>query len=282
MTVARPVKVEKGRLPAAAAAHAPCVILVEPQLSENIGTTARAMMNCGLRALRLVDPKEDWLGERALAASSGAERILEQAERFATVEAALGDCEMVYATTARRREMTKPVMTARAAAVHMREQAAAGRKLGLLFGRERSGLTNHEIALANVAVEVPLNPEHSSLNLAQAVLIVGYEWFQAGYGGPDAVLTARTKPASKAMLEGLFKHLEDELTLCGFLRNDEMRPSMVINIRNMLQRAELTEQEVRTFHGIVKELRYGRRPDRPKRQPGYAEAAPKPLRSRKK
>jgi tRNA/rRNA methyltransferase len=151
----------------------------------------------------------------------------------------------------------------------MRTEIAAGRKVGLMFGRERSGLTNHEIALANVVVEVPLNPAHTSLNLAQAVLIVGYEWFQAGYAGPDAVVTARTQPASKDMLEGLFKHLEDELVICGFLRNDEMRPSMVINIRNMFQRAELTEQEVRTLHGIVKELRYGRRPDRPKRQPGF-------------
>ena len=176
---------------------------------------------------------------------------------------------MVYATTARRREMTKTVMTARAAAAHMREQAAMDRRLGLLFGREASGLTNHEIGLTNIMVEVPLNPEHSSLNLAQAVLLVGYEWFQASYTGPDAIMPTRTPLADKEVLEGLFKHLEEELTICGFLRNDEMRPSMVINLRNMLQRTEMTEQEVSTFHGIIKELRYGRRADRPKRQPGY-------------
>ncbi|TAK98304.1 MAG: RNA methyltransferase [Rhodospirillaceae bacterium] len=261
-------RADKGRLPATAATHAPSVILVEPQLAENIGTTARAMMNCGLSDLRLVDPKEDWLSERALAASSGAERVLERARRFLTTEAALADLEIVYATTARRREMIKPVMTARAAAAQMRDEIGAGRRVGLLFGRERSGLTNHEVALANVVVEVPLNPEHSSLNLAQAVLIVGYEWFQAGYDGPQSVVTYnRTRPADKETLEGMFQHLEEELIICGFLRNDDKRPSMVINIRNMLQRAELTEQEVRTLRGIVKELRYGRRPDRPKRQP---------------
>jgi tRNA/rRNA methyltransferase len=245
-------------LPAVAAASAPSVILVEPQLAETIGTTARAMMNCGLSDLRLVDPKEDWLSDRALAASSGAERILERAQKFLTTEAALADLEIVYATTARRREMIKPLMTARAAAATMREEVGAGRRVGLLFGRERSGLTNHEVSLANVVVEVPLNPEHSSLNLAQAVLIVGYEWFQAGYQGPQAMVTFnRTQLADKESLEGFFQHLEEELVICGFLRNDEKRPSMVINIRNMFQRAELTDQEVRTLRGIIKELRYG-------------------------
>jgi len=271
MTSLRSTKADKGRLPAAASGTAPAVILVEPQLAENIGTTARAMMNCGLSDLRLVDPKEDWLNDRALAASSGAERILERAQRFTTTEEALADREVVYATTARRREMVKQVMTARAAAAHMRDEVAGGRRVGLLFGRERSGLTNHEVALANIVIEVPLNPEHSSLNLAQAVLVVGYEWFQAAYDGPQSMTTLnRARLADKETLEGLFQHLEEELVICGFLRNDEKRPSMVINIRNMLQRAELTEQEVRTLHGIVKELRYGRRPDRPKRQPGYS------------
>jgi tRNA/rRNA methyltransferase len=267
MTSPRSTASDKGRLAAKAAGAAPAVILVEPQLAENIGTTSRAMMNCGLSELRLVDPKEDWLSDRALAASSGAERILEKAKRFVTTEEAIADLEMVYATTARRREMVKPVMTARAAAAHMHAEIAKERRLGILFGRERSGLTNHEVALSNVVVEVPMNPEHTSLNLAQAVLIVGYEWFQATYDGPQNMVTYnRTRIADKELLEGMFRHLEEELDICGFLRNDEKRPSMVINIRNMLQRAELTEQEVRTLRGIIKELRYGRRPDRPKRQ----------------
>ncbi len=282
MDKTNPSYADKGRLPAPTIKNAPAVILVEPQLGENIGTTARAMMNCGLDDLRLVDPKQDWLSERAIAASSGASRILEKARRFATTEEAVADLEMVYATTARRREMTKPLMTARAAAAHMHDQAALDRRLGLLFGREAIGLTNHEVALANITIEVPLNPEHSSLNLAQAVLLVGYEWFQTAYTGPNTLMTMRAPLASKELLEGLFKHLEDELALCGFLRNDEKRPSMVINLRNMLQRTELTEQEVRTFHGIIKELRYGRRPDRPDRQPGFITEDPKPLKSRLK
>ncbi len=259
---------DKARLVAKTAKNPPAVILVEPQLGENIGTTARAMMNTGLEELRLVDPKQDWLSDKAIAASSGAERILERAVRFESAAAAVADLHTVYASTARRREMVKPLMTARAAAADM--HARPDLKLGILFGRERDGLHNDEVALANTIIEVPLNPEHSSMNLAQAVLIVGYEWFQAGYAGPQEMTTFnRTTPATKDMLLGLFAHLESELVMCGFLRNEEKMPGMTVNIRNMLQRAELTEQEVRTFHGIVKELRYGRRPDRPKRQPGY-------------
>jgi tRNA/rRNA methyltransferase len=260
---------DKARLVAKPGANPPAVILVEPQLAENIGMAARAMMNTGLTDLRLIDPKQDWLSEKAIAASSGAERILQNARRFESLESAIADLQVTYAATARRREMVKPIMTAHAAAADMRAHAAQELALGVIFGRERDGLTNHEIALANNILEVPLNPEHSSLNLAQAVLLMGYEWFQAGYDGPQTMVTYnRTTPASKEMLQGLFDHLEQELANCGFLRHDEKRPSMVINIRNMLQRTGLTEQEVRTLHGIVKELRYGRRPDRPQRQPG--------------
>jgi tRNA/rRNA methyltransferase len=261
---------DKARLPAKPGANPPAVILVEAQLGENIGTAARAMMNCGLTDLRLVDPKEDWLSEKAVGASSGATEILQRARRFVTTEEAVADLEAVYATTARRREMVKTVMTARAAATDIRARATAGQRIGVLFGRERIGLTNHEIGLANTIIEVPLNPEHSSLNLAQCVLIVGYEWFQAGYDGPQTVTTYDTsEPVTKELLQELFDHFERELILCGFLRNEEKRPSMTVNLRNVLQRAEMTVQEVRTFHGIIKELRYGRRDDRPKRQPGY-------------
>jgi len=261
---------EKQRLVGKVVRNPPSVILVEPQLAENIGTAARAMMNTGLEDLRLVDPKQDWLSEKAIATASGAEYVLENAQRFDTVKEALADFQVVYATTARRREMVKPLLTARAAGREMQARAGAGEKIGLLFGRERDGLTNQEVALANTIIEVPLNPEHSSLNLAQAVLLIGYEWFQAAYDGPEAMVTYNSAtPADKEVLFGLFEHLEEELILCGFLRHEERRPGMVANLRNILQRAELTEQEVRTLHGVVKELRYGRRPDRPKRQPGF-------------
>lgn len=259
---------DKARLVAKTAKNPPAVILVEPQLGENIGTTARAMMNSGLVDLRLVDPKQDWLSEKAMAAASGAGRILERAVRYDKVTEAVADLHIVYAATARRREMVKPLMTARAAAADM--HGRAGLKLGILFGRERDGLRNDEVALANTIIEVPLNPEHSSMNLAQAVLIVGYEWFQAGYDGPQVMTTfEHAVPASKEVLIGLFEHMERELVNCGFLRNEEKIPSMMVNIRNMLQRADLTEQEVRTLRGMVTELRYGRRSDRPKRQPGH-------------
>jgi tRNA/rRNA methyltransferase len=279
-----PAKQDKARLKVQVAANAPCVILMEPRLAENIGTTARAMMNCALTELRLIDPQVDWQCDKAVAAAVGGAKILERAKTFATLEAATADLQRVYATTARRREMIKPIFTAKGAAADMRGHAGAGKKLGILFGRERHGLTSAEIALCDAIVEIPMNPDYNSINLAQAVLIVGYEWFQAGYDGPQAAMTFnRTEPASKEMLLGLFAHLEEELVNCGFLRNAEMRGQMSINIRNMLQRAELTEQEVRTFHGIVKELRYGRRPDRPRRQSGVRpEQAPKPLKDRLK
>ncbi len=261
---------DKARLPAKPGRNPPAVILVEPQLGENMGTAARAMMNTGLDDLRLVNPQKDWLSERARAASSGADRILESAKRFDTVREAIADLEVVYAATARQRDMVKPLMNGHAAAADMRVHAANDQAMGILFGRERDGLSNDEISLANTIIEIPLNPEHSSLNLAQAVLIVGYEWFQAGYEGPDAMVTHNKiqKPADQKLLQGLFDHLERELVNCGFLRIEEKRPSMMVNIRNMLQRANLTEQEVRTLHGVITELRYGRRDDRPKRQTG--------------
>ena len=277
--------VEKGRLPVKPPPGAPAVILVEPQLAENLGTTARAMRNCALSDLRLVDPKVDWLSEKALAAASGGEPVLEKARRFDTVEAAIADLTHVYAATARRREMVKPLFTAKGAAADMLGQADAGRSLGVLFGRERHGLTNDEVALCDAIVEIPMNPAHSSLNLAQSVLVIGYEWFQAAaYRGPNKTMVFnRTQPADRGMLVDLFDHLERELVACGFLRHEDKRQQMVINIRNMLNRAELTEQEVRTFHGIIKELRYGRRPDRPVRQDGrLPPEPPKPLKERKK
>lgn len=277
--------VDKGRLPVKPVKGAPAVILVEPQLAENLGTTARAMRNCALTDLRLVDPKVDWLSEKALAAASGGEGVLEHAKRFDSVGEAIADLEVVYAATARRREMVKPLFTAKGAAADMQPQAQSGRVLGVLFGRERHGLTNDEIALCDAIIEIPMNPAHSSLNLAQSVLLVGYEWFQiAAYTGPDKTMVFnRTRPADKGMLIDLFEHLERELIACGFLRHEDISQQMVINIRNMLQRAELTEQEVRTFHGIIKELRYGRRPDRPVRQSGALAPEPvKPLKDRKK
>ena len=236
-------------------AGGPAVILVDPQLGENIGAAARAMLNCGLSDLRLVRPRDGWPNPKAVANASGADTVLEAARLYDSAEAAVADLERVYATTARHRGMIKRVVTPRRGAAEMRKLLARGEGVGILFGPERTGLLNDDIALADAVVSVPLNPGFASLNLAQAVLLVGYEWFQAGDKAPASELvTNETRPATKAELLNFFAHLEARLDDCGFLRNVEKRPSMVRNIRNLFQRAALTHQEIRTLHGIIAEL----------------------------
>ena len=239
-----------------ASPRGPVIILVRPQLSENIGTAARAMMNCALAEMRLVAPRHDWLSERAIAASSGAEAILHAAKVFPTTAEAIADLQRVYATTGRNRYMVKPAMTPREAALRMHAETAGSLDVGVLFGPERTGLENDDVALADTVVMAPLNPKFASLNLAQGVLIVAYEWFQAaGAAIPERTMTkGAAPPATKATLLGFYEHLERELDACGFFRVAEKRPGMVINIRNMFARADLTLQEVRTLHGIVHEL----------------------------
>jgi tRNA/rRNA methyltransferase len=243
-------------------AGGPAIILVETQLAENIGTTSRAMYNCGLTDLRLVKPRQNWLSPRALAASSGAVNVLEAAQVYESTEEAIADLEFVAATTARPRDNVKPVWTPRHAGGEFAARAASNMKLGILYGREKSGLKNEDVSLADVIIEVPLNPAYSSLNLAQAVLVVAYEWFQATQSSESVTMPYReTRPATKDELTTLFDHLEHELDESGFLRVKEKRPSMILALRALLQRAALTEQEVRTLHGVVTELRYGNRED---------------------
>jgi tRNA/rRNA methyltransferase len=237
----------------------PAIILVEPQLGENIGTAARAMLNCGLSDLRLVRPRDGWPNPKAVAAASGADEVIRSARLFESTAAAIADLNRVYGTTARHRGMIKPVVTPRQAAAEMHAAERRSERVGVLFGPERTGLINDDIPLADTIVQVPLNPAYSSLNLAQAVLLVGYEWFQAAVDAPPRELvTNETRPATKAELLNFFTHLEKELDDCGFLRHADKRPVMVRNIRNMFQRADLTEQEIRTLHGIIKELAHER------------------------
>ncbi|MDX1486518.1 MAG: RNA methyltransferase [Alphaproteobacteria bacterium] len=238
----------------------PTVILVRPQIGENIGTAARAMLNCGLTGLRLVKPREAWPNEKADAAASGASAVLEGACLFESTGEAVADLNRLYATTARPRDMVKPVVSPRQAAADMREAAASGVRTGILFGAERAGLDNDDVALADAIIEIPANPDFSSLNLAQAVLICAYEWRLAGLehkAGPRRGRPAAL-PASKADLDGLFGHLEAELDRAGFLYPPEKRPRMVRNIRNLFARADLTEQEVRTLRGVIAALAKGR------------------------
>ena len=233
----------------------PAIILVEPQLGENIGAAARAMFNCGLTELRLVKPRDGWPNERAVAMASGADIVLDNVQLFDSVEAAIADLRRVYATTARDRFMVKRVVTPRQAAGEMRRFEAAGEGSGILFGPERAGLVNDHIALADTVLSVPLNPAFSSLNLGQAVLLVGYEWFAAGEAAlPELMQTGHSRPGTKEELLGFMAHLEEELDRSGFMRTKEKRPSMVRNLRNLFQRAQCTEQELRTLHGVVTAL----------------------------
>jgi tRNA/rRNA methyltransferase len=235
-----------------AAADGPAVILVEPQLGENIGTAARAMMNCALDDLRLVRPRDGWPSAKAVAAASGADAVLERAQLYPSVAAAIADLVHVYAATARDRGFVRREVTPRRAAAEMRVHLAAGEACGVLFGPERTGLLNDDVALADTVLTIPLNPGFSSLNLAQAVLIVGYEWFASAAAVPPEVLRrGGSRAATKDELLNFFAHLEEELVKNGFLRHRESRPSMVRNLRSLFQRAQCTEQELRTLHGVV-------------------------------
>ena len=240
--------------------NSPVVVLVRPQLGENIGTAARAMANGGLFHLRLVAPRDGWPSEKAYRASSGADAILDAATVHPTVADAVADLQRVFATCPRPRHIVKPVLTARGAAAELRAIGARGLSAGVLFGPERAGLDNDDMACADALVRYPLNPAFMSLNLAQAVLVVAYEWWLAEDETPPArLMTNETHVATKAELENFLTHLVDELDACGFLRNAPKRPGMVRNIRHLFQRGEVTEQELRTLHGIVTELSRGRR-----------------------
>lgn len=236
----------------------PVVVLVEPQLGENIGFAARAMLNCGLTELRLVRPRDGWPNERARAAAAGADTVIDGAQVFERTADAVGDLSRVFAATARHRDMIMPVMTPRRAAETLRVEVAAGLRCGLIFGPERSGLENDDASLADTIVQVPLNPAFSSLSLPQAVMVLAYEWFQAGDETPsEELVMGRTEPASKAELLNFLSRLESALEETGFLQVAEKRPGMMRNIRNIFQRARLTDQEVRALHGVVSALAFG-------------------------
>ncbi len=245
---------------------APSVVLVNAQLGENIGMAARAMANFGLTDLLLVDPREGWDREKAEAAAAGAVETVKAAKIEPILADALRPYNFVYATTARPRGMTKDVMTPEQASADMHQRIKAGQKLAILFGRERFGLTNDEVSLADVIITAPVNPAYASLNIAQAVLLVGYEWFKPiapslgmetqelpALDGPGLKMPD-TRPATKDELFGFFAHIEGELAEAGFFKTDDKRPGMIRNLRNLFARAQPTEQEVRSLRGIVSSL----------------------------
>lgn len=234
-------------------------VLVRPQLPENIGAAARGMLNFGLERMRVVAPREGWPSQKAVAMASGAGRLLDHAGLFATVAEAVADCDYVLATTARPRGLTKAVQTPELAMEHARALAATGKRVGVLFGPERAGLENEDLVHANAIVSVPVNPDFPSLNLAQCILLLGYEWRRAGGAGtPEAMAGIDLAPRHE--VERLAEHWEERLEEAGFFFPATKAAGMKLNLRNLWSRMPLTRADVQTLHGALRQL-VRRRPE---------------------
>lgn len=236
---------------------APVFVLVRPQLGENIGKAARAMLNFGLTEMRLVAPRDGWPNPSAGPAASGADVVLERAQVFDTVAEAVADCAHVYATTVRKRGVTKPVLTPEAAARDI--HTAVGRS-AILFGPERSGLETDDVAVARTIVTVPINPEFGSLNLAQAVILVAYEWSK-GEALAQPTDTELDPPAPQEELEGMLGQLDAMLDATGFFYPAARAPATRRTLRTLLTKPGWTAQEVRTLRGVLSALE-GKKPRR--------------------
>ncbi|WP_253944403.1 RNA methyltransferase [Pseudogemmobacter hezensis] len=248
----------------------PVVVLVRPQMGENIGAAARAMLNFGLDRMRIVDPRDGWPNPKANAMASGAGRVLDHAGIFADVAGAVADCDFVFATTARSRELVKEIVTPERAMAMAREMGAQGKKIGILFGPERAGLENADLIHANAIVTVPVNPEFFSLNLGQSVLLLAYEWGRQGSAVPDSVMgLARTEMASREEVQRLGDHYETRLEEAGFFFPPTKADGMRLNLRNMWSRLALTRAEVQTLHGMLRQIlfRKGQAADPPNGNP---------------
>jgi tRNA/rRNA methyltransferase len=233
----------------------PVFVLVAPQLGENIGAAARAMWNFGLDRLRLVAPRDGWPNPRAEAVASGAGRVLDHARVAATLAEACADLDLVLATTARSRDLTKHVLTPERAMAEARAALAAGARVGVLFGPERAGLETADVARASAIVAVPVNPAFGSLNLAQCVLILAYEWMRSGDATPPAdYALAGARRASGIELDRLRDHLVARLDAVGFFFPAHKRASMILSLENLIRRAPLTDADVRVIHGVVRAL----------------------------
>ncbi len=236
----------------------PAIILVEPQLGENIGMVARAMANFGLAELRLVNPRDGWPSEKARAAASRADHVIDGVVLFDDLRSALADLNFVFATTARERDGFKQVRGPVEAGRTLRLRANAGERTGIMFGRERFGLFNEEVALADEIVTFPVNPEFASLNIAQAVLLMSYEWMKSGLESETdtAFSGPQVQPAEKHHVHGLLDHLEQALDARGYFRPAAKKPKMVDNLRTVLTRPGFTEAEIKVLRGIVASLDY--------------------------
>jgi len=234
----------------------PVIVLVEPQLGENIGMVARAMANFGLSELRLVNPRDGWPSEKARAAASKADHVIDGAKVFDTLEEAISDLNFVYATTARERYGFKPVRSPVVAAQTLKARHDAGQKVGVLYGREKSGLSNEEVALADEIVTFPVNPAFASLNIAQAVLLMSYEWMKTSLATDDHTpfQALDQQPATKDQLFGLYEHLEEALDARGFFRPAAKKPKMIDNLRAVLSRRAFTAPEIKVLRGVISSL----------------------------
>ena len=233
----------------------PVFILVRPQMAENIGMAARAMMNCGVYDLRVVAPRELPTDEKALSACSGADVILKNATVFDTLEDAVADLSYIFATTARTRHLAKSVVTTQELEKSFQQLCMPLSKVGILFGCERTGLENEELTVADSLLTIPLNPEHTSLNLSQAVLLVGYACLNASaFTECRKAQTPENEPATKEAVSSFLDKLDSALIENGYYWLAEKRPKMKQNLDNIFFKASLTAQEVRTLHGVLKFL----------------------------
>ncbi len=236
----------------------PVAILVRPQMGENIGAAARAMLNFGLTEMRLVAPRDGWPNPRAVAMASGAAgQVLDRARVFPTLAEAMFDIGYAYATTARGRELTKPVLTPAEAMADAHRHIAAQNRVALIFGPERAGLENDDIARANAIITVPVNPDFPSLNLAQAVLLAGYEWSRGrlpDQPAPHGRRSDNDAPATRIEIEHLADHWEQRLVDAGFFFPAEKAPAMKLTLRNLWSRLPLTRADTRIFHGMLRQL----------------------------
>lgn len=236
----------------------PAIILVKPQLGENIGKTARAMLNFGLTQLRIVDPRDGWPNPSAGPTAAGADIVLEQARLFATTADAVADCSHVYATTVRKRGMTKEVLTPAAAALDM---AQAKGKCAILFGPERSGLEVADVEFARKIITVPINPDFGSLNLAQAVILLAYEISKLNDNTVQPTIESDAPmPAPQIELDRLYQHLEGALEAKGYFYPPDRAPATKITLRNIITKPAWTNEEVQTLRGVLSALERKHRP----------------------
>ena len=232
----------------------PSFVLIRPQMGENIGAAARGMWNFGLDRMRITSPRDGWPNQRAVAMASGAGRLLDEAQLFDSTADAVADCAFVYATTARPRGLTKPVMSPEAAMADAARRIAAGQKVSVMFGPERAGMENEDIALANAIISVPVNPEFASLNLAQCVLLCAYEWRRASTEIDHERMDAAGEAATQLEVQKLAEHYEDALTKAGFFYPEDKAPHMKTNLRNLWSRMPFTRQDIQILHGVMRQM----------------------------